>query len=37
MHALLADGAVRFISSNIDRGTFQNLGNKKDGQVLGEF
>jgi prepilin-type N-terminal cleavage/methylation domain-containing protein len=37
VHALLADGAVRFISSNIDRGTFQNLGNKKDGQVLGEF
>ncbi|QDT26101.1 DUF1559 domain-containing protein [Gimesia panareensis] len=37
VHALLADGAVRFISSNIDRPTFQNLGNKKDGQVLGEF
>jgi prepilin-type N-terminal cleavage/methylation domain-containing protein len=37
VHTLLADGAVRFISSNIDRPTFQHLGDKNDGQVLGEF
>ncbi len=37
VHALLGDGAVRFISSNIDRPTFQHLGDKSDGEVLGEF
>lgn len=37
VHALLADGAVRFISSNIDRTTFQDLGDRADGRVIGEF
>jgi len=37
VHALLADGAVRFISENIDFGTLKNLGVKDDGNVLGEF
>ena len=37
VHCLLADGAVRFISENIDRTTFQNLGQRNDNQVIGEF
>ncbi|MDB5338219.1 MAG: hypothetical protein JWN70_3838 [Planctomycetaceae bacterium] len=36
-HGLLADGSVRFISSNINRATFQNLGSRNDGNVVGEF
>lgn len=36
-HVLLADGAVRFVSDNLDFGTLANLCSKKDGQVLGEF
>jgi len=36
-HFLLADGAVRFLSENIDSGTYGNLGNKADGNVLGEY
>jgi prepilin-type N-terminal cleavage/methylation domain-containing protein/prepilin-type processing-associated H-X9-DG protein len=34
---LLGDGAVRFLSSNLDATTFVNLGNKGDGIVIGEF
>ncbi|MBL4885116.1 MAG: DUF1559 domain-containing protein [Planctomycetaceae bacterium] len=34
---VLADGSVRFISTNIDTPTFQNLGQISDGQILGEF
>ncbi|WP_339748195.1 DUF1559 domain-containing protein [uncultured Rubinisphaera sp.] len=34
---LLGDGGVRFVSENIDLGTWQNLGHKSDGNVLGEF
>ena len=39
---MLADGSVRFISENIEskssgRGLWQNLGNRQDGQVIGEF
>ena len=34
---VLADGAVRFVSENINLGTWQNLGHKSDGNVLGEF
>jgi len=34
---LMGDGAVRFISENIDYRTYQNLGSRNDGQVLGEF
>ncbi|WP_299465054.1 DUF1559 domain-containing protein [uncultured Gimesia sp.] len=34
---LLADGAVRFLSENIDATTRTNLSRIKDGQVIGEF
>ena len=37
MHILLADGAVRFISENLDTTTRKNLAYMADGQVLGEF
>jgi len=37
MHVLLADGAVRFISENIDSTTRVNLANISDGNVIGEF
>ena len=43
-HFLMADGSVRFISENIASGppnkpgsTYQNLANRADGQVIGEF
>ncbi len=36
-HALLADGAVRFLSENISFQTLNYLGHKADGQTLGEF
>lgn len=36
-HVLLGDGAVRFISENINLATLQNLGYISDGKVLGEF
>tara|TARA_R110002095_G_scaffold122994_2_gene106887 strand:- start:1570 stop:2556 length:987 start_codon:yes stop_codon:yes gene_type:complete len=36
-HCLLADGAVRFLSENIDQTTLDNLVMRADGQVLGEF
>lgn len=34
---LLADGSVRFLSENLDTTTFLNIGNRADGEVLGEF
>lgn len=37
VNAALMDGSVRSISSNINRTTWQNLGARADGQVLGEF
>lgn len=37
VHILLADGAVRFISENIDLGTWQALSTRKGQEVLGEF
>ncbi len=37
VQVLLADGAVRFVSENINLQTWQNLGHKSDGLVLGEF
>lgn len=37
IHVLLGDGAVRFLSENLDNGTFRALGSKDDGVVLGEF
>lgn len=33
----LADGSVRFISENINRGTWNELGTKSSGGVIGEF
>ena len=33
----LADGSIRFLSENIDQGTFRWLGQKDDGNVIGEF
>lgn len=37
MHVLMADGAVRFISENMDTTTRQRLAYIADGAVLGEF
>jgi prepilin-type N-terminal cleavage/methylation domain-containing protein len=34
---LLVDGSVRFISENINYATYQYLGGRADGNVLGEF
>jgi prepilin-type N-terminal cleavage/methylation domain-containing protein len=34
---LLCDGSAHFISENIDYGVFRNLGERADGNVLGEF
>ncbi|HWL10640.1 MAG TPA: DUF1559 domain-containing protein [Planctomicrobium sp.] len=37
-HFTFADGAVRFLSENIDHGnTYQRLGGRDDGLVVGEF
>ncbi len=37
VHAVLADGAVRFISENIDFRTWVRLGDFDDNQTVGEF
>jgi len=37
VHVVMADGSARFVGENIDRITWQRLGTKADGQVLGEF
>lgn len=34
---LLADGSVHFVSENIDFDTFRRLGERSDGEVVGEF
>ncbi len=34
---LMADGSVHFLSENIDYNTFRWLGQKSDGEVIGEF
>ncbi|WP_339727852.1 DUF1559 domain-containing protein [uncultured Gimesia sp.] len=36
-HFLLGDGAVRFLSENINYETFRDLGTISDGNVIGEF
>ncbi len=36
-HILLGDGSVRFVSENIDYNTYQRLGDRRDGQVVGDF
>lgn len=37
VHVSLADGAVRFVSSNIDTSLFQNLGTIGGGEVISDF
>ena len=37
VHAVMADGAVRFISNNINTGLFQGLGSRAGGEVIGDF
>lgn len=37
VQSLMMDGAVRSISENIDLNTWRNLGQRADGNVLGEF
>jgi hypothetical protein len=37
IHVLMTDGAVRFVSDNINFGTLANLASKDDNVVLGEF
>lgn len=34
---LLGDGSVQFLSENMDYTTYCNLGDRSDGQILGEF
>ncbi|WP_437222948.1 DUF1559 domain-containing protein [Planctomicrobium sp. SH661] len=36
-HVTLADGSVRFISNNTNTGTFNALGTRAGGEVVGEF
>lgn len=36
-HFLMGDGAVRFVSENIDMTTYRNLGTVADGNVVGDF
>ncbi len=37
VQVLLADGGVRFVSENINLATWRKLGQRNDGNVLGEF
>ncbi|MEW4529082.1 DUF1559 domain-containing protein [Maioricimonas sp. JC845] len=37
VHLLLCDGAVRFVSENIDVGTWRSLGSRDGGEVIGSF
>ncbi len=37
IHVLLTDGAVRFVSENIDFVTLKQIATRDDGQVIGEF
>jgi prepilin-type N-terminal cleavage/methylation domain-containing protein len=37
IHILLSDGAVRFLSENINYGTYQSLASRNGGEVVGEF
>ena len=36
-HVMLGDGSIRFISSNVDRNTFQAIGGRNDGITVGDF
>jgi hypothetical protein len=33
----IGDGSVRFISQNVNPGTFKNLANRADGELTGEY
>lgn len=37
VNSLLMDGSVRSVSNNIDLNTWQRLGQRSDGQVIGDF
>lgn len=37
VHVVLCDGSGRFVSNNVDRTTFQNLGSRNDNQTIGDF
>lgn len=37
VHAAMADGAIRFISNNIDVNVFNRLGTRAGGEVVGDF
>ena len=37
VHFVMGDGTVRFISQNVSHPTYQRLGDRADGQVVGEF
>lgn len=37
VHVCMADGAVRFVSDNINLGTWQALGSRAGAEILGEF
>jgi len=37
IHSVLVDGSVKFISNNINFVTYNNLGNKADGNLVGEY
>jgi prepilin-type N-terminal cleavage/methylation domain-containing protein len=36
-HFVMGDGTVRFISENIDLATYHRLGDRRDGQTVGDF
>ncbi len=36
-HFVLGDGAVRFVSSNVDLGVYQHLATRSAGDIVGEF
>jgi prepilin-type N-terminal cleavage/methylation domain-containing protein len=37
LHMALCDGSIRFVSENINRKIWQNLGSMADGQVIGSY
>ena len=37
LHLVMGDGAVRFVSENVDTSVRVNLGYIADGNILGEF
>ena len=37
VNVAMGDGSIRFITNNVDIATWRNLGNREDGNVLGDF